>query len=83
MDRPDWWDWELAFVAHIEARMEERGFSELEVRTMLQDAVELTPGRQVGRWLVATNLRGRGWTVVVEPDADEQVIYVVTAYATG
>lgn len=83
LDRPDWWEWELVFVAHVEARMEERGFSELEVRTMLHDAVGLRPGRQVGRWLVATNLRGSRWTVVVEPDSNEQVIYVVTAYPTG
>jgi hypothetical protein len=63
--------------------MEERGFSELEVRTMLRDAREVTPSRQSGRWIVSAALGDRRWAVVVEPDADEQVIYVVTAYRTG
>ena len=38
MNWPSWWEWELGFTAHVEARMEERGFSEIELRTMLDDA---------------------------------------------
>ena len=81
MDRPDWWTWSLVFVGHAEARMEERGLSELEVRTMLYDAMDLEPSRRAGRWLVFSALRGRHWTVVVEPDVDKQITYVVTVYA--
>jgi hypothetical protein len=80
LDRPEWWDWELAFVSHLEDRMEERGFSEVELRTMLADASDVTPARKLGRWRIATRHGGGPWVVVVEPDADEQVTYVITAF---
>jgi hypothetical protein len=80
MERPAWWEWELAFTAHVESRMEERAFSELELRAMLDDAREFTQGARRGRWIVQTRYAGQPWTVVLEPDQDEQVIYVVTAY---
>jgi hypothetical protein len=83
LDQPEWWEWDLVFVAHVEDRMEERGFSELEMRTALHDAIDITPNRQAGRWVVSAALGGRRWTVVVEPDADEQVTYVVTAYRSS
>ncbi len=36
-----WWEWELGFTPHIEARMEERDFSEVELRTMLDSTTDL------------------------------------------
>lgn len=80
MEKPEWWDWELAFTEHIERRMEERGFSEVELREMLEGAVELRPGRRAGRWEVGTQHAGRPWIVVVEPDEEEELVFVVTAY---
>ena len=74
------WDWELAFTAHVESRMEERLFSDVELRVMLDDATDLKPSARPGRWIVHTRYGGRPWTVVVEPDEDEKVIYVVTVY---
>ena len=41
MNWPSWWDWELGFTAHVEGRMEERGFSEVELRSMLDGATKL------------------------------------------
>ncbi len=81
MERPEWWEWDLAFTAHVESRMEERGFSEVELRAMLDDATELLPAsKPPGRWIAHTSYAGRPWAVVVEPDGDEQLTYVVTAY---
>jgi hypothetical protein len=63
--------------------MDERGFSELELRMMLTDAARLYPARRPGRWQVATRVGRRPWTVVVEPDPEEQIVYVVTAFPRG
>ena len=75
-----WWAWELRFLSHVERRMEERGFSEADVRSMLEEATALRQSRRAGRWLVRTRLAGRSWIVVVEPDLDEEIVLVVTAY---
>ena len=80
MERPDWWEWDLAFTAHVESRMEERGFSEVELRAMLDDATELLSSSGAGRWIAHMRYEGRPWAVVVEPDPDERRTYVVTAY---
>ena len=34
MKRPDWWDWEVELTAHIEKRMEDRDFTEVDLRAM-------------------------------------------------
>jgi hypothetical protein len=80
MDHPHWWDWELAYTEHTESRMEERGISELELRTMLEDASSMSPAVRSGRWLVETRYAGRRWNVVLEPDVDERLLFVVTVY---
>ena len=82
IDLPDWWDWELAFTSHLEARMEERGFSEVELRTMLQKPLGIRAARQPGRWSVDTRFGEQRWVVVVEPDSEAQLLVVVTAYPT-
>ena len=69
MNWPIWWEWELVFTAHVEIRMEERGFSEVELRAMLDDATRFH-----------TRHAGRAWRVVVEPDTDEKTLVIVTAY---
>ena len=80
VDRPEWWDWEIAFTPHVEARMEERGFSEVELRAMLEDAVGLGPARRPGRYIIDTRLAAKPWYVVVQPDEEERLLFVVTAY---
>lgn len=81
-DPPDWWDWDLAFTPHVESRMEERLFSELELRTMLTKAMDLSPARRPGRYTARTRHRGKTWVVVLEPDPDDRLLYVVTAYVS-
>jgi hypothetical protein len=80
MQRPDWWDWELAFTYHVELRMEDRDFTELELRRMLEVAGNVLPGRAPGRFEVYSRQRGKPWLIILEPDFDEQLLYVVTAY---
>ena len=74
MNWPSWWEWELGFTAHVEARMEERGFSEIELRTMLDDASKLVPARRSGRWIIHTRHERHPWLVVVEPDLDDKIL---------
>ena len=81
--QPGWWDWELELTPHVEKRMEERGLAEVELRALLQDATLLVPDVLPDRW-VATGRRGtETWEVVLEPDSDDRVVVVVTAYRVG
>lgn len=77
---PEWWEWELAFTGHAELRMDQRGITELDVRVMLQRANGYSPSVVPGRYMIGTTHGGQQWTVIVEPDADERVLVVVTAY---
>jgi hypothetical protein len=61
--------------------MEEREFSEVELRGMIADIVDLTPARRPGRFVGSTRLRSRPWVVILEPDMEDRVVFVVTAYA--
>jgi hypothetical protein len=80
---PDWWDWELELTPHVEKRMEERGLTEVELRALLQDATLLVPDVVEARW-VATGKRGsETWEIILEPDLDDHVVVVVTAYRVG
>lgn len=37
-NRPDWWSWEIEISSHIEKRMAQRDFNEIDLRTMLDSA---------------------------------------------
>ena len=60
--------------------MEERQFSEVELRTMLAEATQISNARRPGRFLVACRYQAVPWTVVVEPDPAAQLLFVVTAF---
>lgn len=79
MELPDWWDWELAYTEHVESRMEERGVSDVDLRMMLQGSSSIKPGRP-GRWQVESRHAGRRWTIVLEPDLEDRLVFVVTVY---
>lgn len=82
MEWPDWWEWELELSPHLEKRMEERGFTEIELRQMLDRAHRYRPDVAEGRWVIETRHRRRDWEVIVEPGSEEQVLIVITAYPT-
>ena len=77
---PTWWDWELELSAHVLKRMVDRSFSEVELRSMMERAMMIREDYEVGRWVVETSHRSRPWEVVVEPDPDEEILVVITAY---
>ena len=80
---PDWWDWELELTPHLEQRMEERDFTEVDVREMLEAGTAFEPDVVEGRFVVECPHRGRSWHLIVEPDSEERLLVVVTAYRVG
>ncbi len=66
-----------------EQRMEERDFTEVELREMLEAATGFAPDAVEGRFQIDSPLRGRRWHVIVEPDLDDRLLVVVTAYCVS
>ena len=80
---PEWWNWELEMTPHLEQRMEERDFTEVDVREMLEAATGFAADVVDGRFLIESQLRERRWHVIVEPDPEDSLLVVVTAYSVG
>jgi hypothetical protein len=81
---PAWWEWEIECSnPHLIKRMADRGFSEIVLREMLESAKDFRPDHETGRYVVETMRGGRAWEVVVEPDAADELLIVVTAYPVG
>ena len=80
MARPSWWDWELELTPHLEKRMGDRDFTEVDLRRMLEVATSVDPDTVDDRFVVDTVHRGAPWHIIVEPDNELQCIVVVTAY---
>ena len=80
---PEWWEWELEITPHLERRMLDRRFDELELRAMLQRATGCHAVEETGRFAIVTMRTRRAWRIIVEPDAAEQVLVVITAYEVG
>ena len=60
--------------------MEDRGFTEVDLRRMLEHASGHTPDITTGRFIIEARHAGQPWAVVVEPDEKRQLLVVVTAY---
>jgi hypothetical protein len=60
--------------------MLDRGFTEADLRTMMDDAVVLREADEAGRWLVETRHDSRSWHVIVEPDTIDTLLVVITAF---
>lgn len=60
--------------------MEDRGFTELDLRRMLEEAMAWRPSANAGRFIIEARHENRRWEVVVEPDIEELILVVVTAY---
>ena len=78
---PPWYEWDLEFNAHLEERMKDRGFDEVDLRVMIETASGFREVHVEGRWIIDAVHDGRAWEVIVEPLPDEQKLMVVTAYA--
>ena len=76
-----WWDWDLEFGPHLLKRMDDRRFTEIDLRRMLHRASGYHKDVVEGRWAIRTRHGRRPWEVIVEPDFDRALLVVVTAYA--
>ncbi|MGH7324608.1 MAG: DUF4258 domain-containing protein [Candidatus Rokuibacteriota bacterium] len=61
-------------------RMDDRRFTEIDIRRMLERAAQYREDVVEGRWVIETKHRGKAWEVIVEPDSERQLLVVVTAY---
>lgn len=77
---PGWWSWELDYTAHLLKRMIDRRFTEVDLRRMLEIARDLRTDVVEGRWVVITRHGGSPWEVIVEPDREEELLIIITAY---
>jgi hypothetical protein len=77
---PEWWEWELELSPHLEKRMVDRDFTEVDLRAMLENAEAYSADAVEGRWLIETRHGRNPWHVIVEPDPVELLLVVITAY---
>jgi hypothetical protein len=63
--------------------MEDRGFNEVELRTMLEHADGYRADILEGRFVIDTRHSKASWEVIVEPDSHGRLIVVITAYPIG
>jgi hypothetical protein len=77
---PNWWDWELELSPHLLIRVVDRRFTEVDLRRTLGVAQGVRPDGVPGRWVAECRFRRRGWEIVLEPDAEAELLVVVTAY---
>ena len=80
MQWPEWWKWEIEITPHIEKRMVQRGFNEIDLRTMLHNSLEFIKDREPGRYIILSKMGIMKWEIIVEPDYDQKLLVVVTAY---
>ncbi len=79
-EQPEWWEWELSFWDHLKERMEQRLFTEIDLRLMVKEAIGYKKARPPGRWILETRHQARPWHVIVKPDYNARILDVVTAY---
>jgi hypothetical protein len=77
---PPWWEWELDLWTHVEERMEDRRFTEVDLRRMMEQAMGFRRARRKGRWIIETKHQDKKWEIVVQPNTDTELLSVVTAY---
>lgn len=80
MQFPAWWDWEVHFMEHAYEQMYFRGISEIEAREMLDGVYAIEEDPEPGRWRVKCRWKRKRWTIIVEPQHDEQRTDVVTVF---
>ena len=77
---PSWWSWPLELTPHLLKRMEDRGFTEVDLREMLEKATTMRPDVVAERYVIEVRHGGSPWEVIVEPDTADELLVVMTAY---
>jgi len=78
---PAWWYWDVRISPHTLERMVDRRRNEADLRLMLESAYDYREDIIDGRWVVVTEHDMRPWEVIVEPDADLELLIIVTAFS--
>jgi hypothetical protein len=60
--------------------MEDRRFTELDVRAMLEAATGYRRDVAPGRWVIEAKRGRTPWEIVVEPDRSLEILVIITAY---
>ena len=60
--------------------MEDRSFTELDLRGMLEAATGYRKDIAPGRWVIEAKRGRTPWEVIVEPDPSLETLVVITAY---
>ena len=75
---PYWWSWPLVIPDHAANRMEERGWTEIEVRRVLGQPRSLDQDPEPGRWRVPCRRGREHWCIIVEPEKRRRWLVMVT-----
>lgn len=70
----------IELTPHLEKRMEDRDFTEVDLRAMLRRARGYRDDVVEGRFVIETDHKRAPWEVIVEPDEINHLLVVVTAY---
>jgi hypothetical protein len=70
----------LELSPHLLKRMDDRRFTEIDLRRMLERASSYREDVVDDRWVIGTKHRGKAWETIVEPDFERRLLVVVTAY---
>ena len=60
--------------------MIDRGFTEVDLRRMLENTTGHRPDLEPGRWVIEGSHERDRWDIIVEPDSDLELLVVITAY---
>jgi gluconate kinase len=82
MNWPEWWFWDVEITPHIEKRMLQRDFNEIELRQMLHSAKYFEKDIVDGRFKILTDFKKNEWEIIVDPDYEENLLVIITAYST-
>lgn len=72
--------WELELTPHVLKRVVDRRFTEVDLRGMLERASGFFADVLEGRFVIQTHHSSRPWHVIIEPDGDDRLLVIVTAY---
>ncbi|MFW6162793.1 MAG: hypothetical protein ACODAJ_08465 [Planctomycetota bacterium] len=76
----EWLEWDVEISYHAHRRSGLRGFNEIDLRAMVEDAAGFEPSPVEGRFVLYSGLGQENWAIVVEPDDEERKLIVVTAW---
>jgi hypothetical protein len=60
--------------------MDDRRFTEIDLRRMLERASGYREDIVEDRWVIETTHSAKAWAVIVEPDTERRLLVIVTAY---